>query len=155
MTPLAHDCRVLKSIDEILSIRTEWDRLWVDARAGYLLSFSYFYESWNTIHRPQGAELCCVVLYENARLLAALPMVLLRGKLKLWKCAVICSPEAAEGCDILIERAVESQAIANALLKKFLRSARPDVVSFNFVKAGCHLEIAIQALASLRIVEAY
>src|SRR3984957_15181153 len=155
MTPLAHDCRVLKSIDEILSIRTEWDRLWVDARAGYLLSFSYFYESWNTIHRPQGAELCCVVAIENGRLLAVLPMVLLREKFKLSKYAAICSPEAAEGCDILIERTAESPVIATALLKKFLISARPDIVNFFFVKSGCHLEIAIQSLASLRIVRAY
>ena len=155
MTPLAHDCRVLKSIDEILSIRTEWDRLWVDARAGYLLSFSYFYESWNTIHRPQGAELCCVVAIENGRLLAVLPMVLLREKLKVSKYAAICSPEAAEGCDILIERTAESPVIATALLKKFLISARPDVVSFFFVKSGCHLEIAIQSVASLRIARTY
>jgi CelD/BcsL family acetyltransferase involved in cellulose biosynthesis len=152
---LTRDCRILKSIDEVLSIRTEWDRLWLDARAGYLLSFSYFYESWNTIHRPQGAELCCVVSFENGRLLAVLPMVLLRGKVKLWKSAVICSPEAAEGCDILIERTAESQAIATALLKVFLICAGPDVVSFFFVKLGCHLEIAIQSLASLRIISSY
>jgi CelD/BcsL family acetyltransferase involved in cellulose biosynthesis len=152
---LTRNCRILKSIDEVVSIRAEWERLWLDARAGYLLSFSYFYESWNTIHRPQEAELCCVVSFENGRLLAVLPMVLLREKLKVSKYAVICSPEAAEGCDILIERTAESQVIATALLKKFLISARPDVVSFFFVKSGCHLEIAIHSLASLRIVRTY
>jgi CelD/BcsL family acetyltransferase involved in cellulose biosynthesis len=147
---LARNCRILKTIDDVVSIRTEWDRLWVDARAGYLLSFSYFYESWNTVHRPQGADLCCAVFCENDRLLAVLPMVLLRGR--LWKHAAICSPEAAEGCDILIERTTESQAIATALLKKFLISARPDVINFFFVKSGCHLEIAIQILARLSFV---
>jgi CelD/BcsL family acetyltransferase involved in cellulose biosynthesis len=152
---LADKCRILKNIDEVASIRAEWDRLWIDARAGYLLSFSYFYESWNTIHRPQGAELCCVVAFENGRLLAVLPMVLPRDKRKAAKYAVICSPEAAEGCDILIERTIESQAVATALLKKFLISARPDVVSFFFVRSGSHLEIAIQSLASLRIVRTY
>jgi hypothetical protein len=147
---LARNCQILKSIDDVVSIRTEWDRLWVDARAGYSLSFSYFYESWNTVHRPQGAELCCAVFCENDRLLAVLPMVLLRGK--VWKRAAICTPEAAEGCDILIERTTESQPIATALLKKFLMSARPDIINFFFVKSGCHLEIAIQSLASLRSV---
>jgi CelD/BcsL family acetyltransferase involved in cellulose biosynthesis len=151
---LVQNCRILKSSDEIISIGTEWDRLWVDARAGYSLSFSYFCESWNSIHGPQGAELCCVVSCDNGRLLAALPMVLLRGRLGLWKHAVICSPEAAEGCDILIKRTTESQAIATALLKKFLMSARPDMVSFFFVKSGCHLDIAIRSIASLRIVSA-
>jgi CelD/BcsL family acetyltransferase involved in cellulose biosynthesis len=155
VTLLAHDCRILKSIDEVVSIKTEWERLWLDARAGYLLSFSYFYESWNTIHRPQGAELCCAVAFENGRLLAVLPMVLLRDKVKVSKYAAICSPEAAEGCDMLIERTTESQAIATALLRKFLISTRPDVVSFFFVKSGCQLEIAIQSLASLRIVKVY
>jgi CelD/BcsL family acetyltransferase involved in cellulose biosynthesis len=152
---LVNNCRILKSTDEVVSIRTEWDRLWVDAQAGYWLSFSYFYESWNTIHRPQGAELRCVVSYEHGRLLAALPMVLLRSRVKLWKYAAICSPEAAEGCDILIERSAESQAIATALLRKFLISAHPDMVGFSFVKLGCHLEVAIQSIASLRIVNAY
>jgi CelD/BcsL family acetyltransferase involved in cellulose biosynthesis len=150
---LPHSYRILKSIDDVVSIRTEWDRLWVCARAGYSLSFSYVYESWNTILRPQGAELCCVVLIENDRLLAALPMVLLRGK--VCKCASICTPAAAEGCDILVERSTTSQAIANALLEKLLISARPDLINFYFVKSGCHLELAIQSLARLRIVEAY
>jgi CelD/BcsL family acetyltransferase involved in cellulose biosynthesis len=152
---LADNCRILKSIDEVVSIRSEWDRLWFGAQAGYLLSFSYFYESWNTIHRPQGAELCCVVSFQNDCLHAVLPMVLLRDKAKISKYAVICSPEAAEGCDILIERATGSQAIATALLKKLLISARPDVVSFFFMKSGCHLEIAIQSLGGLRIVRTY
>ena len=155
MTPLPRDCRVLKSIDDVVAIRTQWDRLWVDARAGYFLSFSHIYETWNTIRRPQGAEFCCVVSFENGRLLAALPMVLLRGRLKLWKCAAFCSPEAAEGCDILIERTAGSEAIASALLKKFLTSARPDMVRFYFVKSGSHLQMAIQSLGSLRIAEAY
>jgi CelD/BcsL family acetyltransferase involved in cellulose biosynthesis len=84
-----------------------------------------------------------------------LPMVLRRGKLRLWKCAAICSPEAAEGCDILIERTAGSEVIATALLQKFLISARPDMVSFYFVKSGSHLQIAIQSLASLRIVTTY
>jgi CelD/BcsL family acetyltransferase involved in cellulose biosynthesis len=148
-----HSCRILKNIDDVVSISTEWDRLWVSARAGYSLSFSYVYESWNTIHRPQGAELCCVVSIENDRLLAALPMVLLRGK--VCKYASICTPEAAEGCDILVERSTTSQAIANALLEKLLMSARPDLINFHFVKSGCHLELAIQSVARLRIVEAY
>jgi CelD/BcsL family acetyltransferase involved in cellulose biosynthesis len=152
---LVQNCRTLKSIDEVLAIRSEWDRLWVDARAGYSLSFSYFWESWNTIHRPQGAELYCVVSRDNGRLLAALPMVLLRGRLRLWKHAVICTPEAGEGSDILIEGNTESQAMANALLQKFLISARPDMVSFFFVKSGCHLDIAIRSIASLRIVGAF
>lgn len=152
---IAQSCRTLKNIDELISIRNEWERLWIAARAGYSLSFSYIYESWNIIHRPQGADLCCAVLFESGRLLAALPMVLLRGRLKLWKHAVICSPEAAEGCDILIERATESQAIASELLRQLLISANPDMVSFFFVKSGCHLETAIERLARLRVVETF
>jgi CelD/BcsL family acetyltransferase involved in cellulose biosynthesis len=155
MTPLVHHYRIFQRIDDLVSIKTEWDRLWVDARAGYSLSFSYVYESWNTIHSAQGAEFRCAVAFENDRLLAALPMVLLRGTVKVWKYAVICSPEAAEGCDILIERTPESQAIAGALLRKFLICTRPDVVSFFFMKSGCHLEAAIQSVASLRVLNSF
>jgi CelD/BcsL family acetyltransferase involved in cellulose biosynthesis len=150
---LTYNCQILTRMDDVVSIRAEWDRLWVDARAGYLLSFSYFYESWNTIHRPQGAELCCAVAIAGGRLLAALPMVLQRGK--VWKHALMCSPDAAEGCDILIERNTESHVVATALLKKFLMFARPDMINFFFVKSGSHLQIAIQSIASLRIVDAF
>jgi CelD/BcsL family acetyltransferase involved in cellulose biosynthesis len=147
-----HNCQILKSIGEVIAIKSEWERLWLDARAGYSLSFSYCFESWNTIHHPQGAELYCAVSRDGARLLAVLPMVLLRGRLELSKRAVVCSPEAAEGCDILITRTPESQVIAIALLKNFLMSARPDVVSFFFVKSGSHLDTAVRSITSLRIV---
>jgi CelD/BcsL family acetyltransferase involved in cellulose biosynthesis len=147
--------RVLTSAEDIVSIKTEWDRLWVDARAGYQLSFSYVYQSWTTIHSPQRSEFCCVVAYQNGRLVAALPMVLLRGKIKLWKYAAICSPDSAEDSDMLIERSGESQAIATGLLEKFLTFARPDVVKFFFVKSGCHLDTAIRRLTSLRLVDSF
>ena len=100
-----------------------------------------------------GGVLLCSFM-ANGRLLAALPMVLLRGRLRLWKHAVICGPEAAEGCDILIERTTESRAIAAALLCHFLLSACPDMVSFFFVKSGCHLDIAIRDIG-LRFVVAF
>jgi CelD/BcsL family acetyltransferase involved in cellulose biosynthesis len=97
MTSPVHNCRILRSIDDLVAIKSEWERLWAAARADYSLSFSYVYESWNTIHRPQGAEFCCAVAFAEDRLLGALPMVVLRGAIKLLKYAVICSPEAAEG----------------------------------------------------------
>jgi CelD/BcsL family acetyltransferase involved in cellulose biosynthesis len=147
--------RVLTSAEDIVSIKTEWDRLWVDARAGYQLSFSYVYQSWTTIHSPQRSELCCVVAYQDGRLVAALPMVLLRGKVKLWKYAAICSPDSAEDSDMLIERSSDSHATATRLLEKFLTFARPDVVRFFFVKWGCHLDTAIRRLTSLRLVDSF
>jgi CelD/BcsL family acetyltransferase involved in cellulose biosynthesis len=145
--------RILKSTDELMSIRAQWDRLWAEAGAEYFLSFSSVSECWNSIYRPQGAALRCAVVCDNHRLLGVLPMILRRPG--LWKIARTCGPGSAEGCDMLIERCAESHAIAGALLTQFLLLARPDHVEFQFVKLGCALEIAIQSIPSLHIIETW
>ncbi len=146
-----HRFAIIQSTEDLLSIQAEWDRLWIDAQAAYFLSFPFIYECWNTIHRPQGATLCCAVAYGNNRLLAVLPMVLQRRK--LWMAATTGGPRAAENCDILIERSAQSQALARALLEEFLKLSQPDFIEWEFVKAGSHLETAIQSTPSLRIIE--
>jgi CelD/BcsL family acetyltransferase involved in cellulose biosynthesis len=145
--------RILKCADELMSIRAQWDRLWAESGAEYFLSFSSVYESWNRIHRPQGAALRCAVVCDNHRLLGVLPMILRRRR--LWKIAGVCGPGSAEGCDMLIERSAASHATASALLAKFLLLARPDYVDFEFVKLGCALERAIQSIPSLHIIETW
>ena len=145
--------RILKSADELVSIRAQWDRLWAETGAEYFLSFPSVYECWNRIYRPQGAALRCAVICDNHRLLGVLPMVLRRPR--LWKIAGTCGPGSAEGCDMLIEQSAESHAIACALLTQFCVLARPDFVDFQFVKLGCALEIAIQGIPSARILETW
>jgi len=145
--------RILKSTDELLAIKPEWDRLWAAARAEYFLSFSSMYQSWNTIHRPQGAVLRCAVACDQQRLLAVLPMILHRHR--LWQTASTCGPRATECCDILIARSAESQAIASALLEKFLVLVRPDHLEFDFVKLGSHLETAMRTVRGLRVIETW
>lgn len=145
--------RVLKSADELMSIRAQWERLWAEAGAEYFLSFSSVYECWNRIYRPQGAALRCAVVCDKHRLLGVLPMILRRPR--LWKIAGACGPGSAEGCDMLIERGSESHAIACALLTQFLLLARPDYVVFQFVKLGCALEIAIRSSPGDHIIETW
>ena len=139
------DYRILTSCDDLVSIRAQWDRLWAEAGAEYFLGFSSVYESWNRIHRPQGAVLRCAVVFDDEqRLLGVLPMILHRPG--WWKIAGTCGPGSAEGCDMLIERSAKSHQIAAALLAKFVSLARPDYVDFKFVKLGCALETAIQSI---------
>ncbi|MDB6014869.1 MAG: family N-acetyltransferase [Gammaproteobacteria bacterium] len=145
--------RILTSADELMSIRSQWDRLWGEAGAEYFLSFSSVCESWNRIYRPQGAALRCAVVCDHHRLLGVLPMILRRPR--LWKIAGTCGPRSAEGCDMLIERSTESHAIASALLTKFLLLARPDYVDFEFVQVGCALESAIQSIPRVHIIETW
>jgi CelD/BcsL family acetyltransferase involved in cellulose biosynthesis len=139
---------LLQNIDEVESIRADWERLWICARAAYFLSFPFVRASLEIIHRPQGATLCCAVAFENDRLVAVLPMVLQRRK--LWKAATPCTPRAAEGCDILIARSANSVDIAAALLREFVKLARPDFLEFDFVKFGSHLDGAIRNMESVR-----
>jgi CelD/BcsL family acetyltransferase involved in cellulose biosynthesis len=139
---------LLQNIDEVESIRADWERLWICARAAYFLSFPFVRASLEIIHRPQGATLCCAVAFENDRLVAVLPMVLRRRK--LWKAATPCTPRAAEGCDILIARSANSVDIAAALLREFVKLARPDFLEFDFVKFGSHLDGAIRNMESVR-----
>jgi CelD/BcsL family acetyltransferase involved in cellulose biosynthesis len=145
--------RILTSADELMSIRSQWDRLWAEAGAEYFLSFSSVCESWNRIHRPQGAALRCAVVCDQHRLLGVLPMILRRRR--WWKIAGSCGPGSAEGCDMLIERSTESNAIACPLLTKFLLLARPDYVDFEFVPLGCALESAIQSIPGVHIIETW
>ena len=145
--------RILTSADELMSIRSQWDRLWAEAGAEYFLSFPSVCESWNRIHRPQGAALRCAVVCDQNRLLGVLPMILRRPR--LWKIAGTCGPGSAEGSDMLIERSTESHAIASALLTKFLLLARPDYVDFEFVQLGCALQIAIQSIPGVHIIETW
>jgi CelD/BcsL family acetyltransferase involved in cellulose biosynthesis len=145
--------RILTSADELMSIRSQWDRLWAEAGAEYFLSFSSVCESWNRIHRPQGAALRCAVVCDQHRLLGVLPMILRRRR--WWKIAGTCGPGSAEGCDMLIERSTESNAIASPLLTKFLLFARPDYVDFEFVPLGCALESAIQGIPGVHIIETW
>jgi CelD/BcsL family acetyltransferase involved in cellulose biosynthesis len=147
------DYRVLKSVDELVSIRDPWERLWAEAGAEYFLGFSSVYESWNRIHRPQGAALRCAVAFDSHRLVGVWPMVVRRPR--LWKIAGPCGPGSAEGCDMLIERSADCRAAASALLGKFLSLARPDYLELKFVKLGSALELAIQSLPSVRTVETW
>jgi CelD/BcsL family acetyltransferase involved in cellulose biosynthesis len=145
--------RILTSVDELLSIKTQWDRLWAEAEAEYFLCFSCMHQSWNAIHRPQSAELCCVVVCDKDRLLGVLPMITRRYT--YWKHATTCGPRAAEGFDMLIAKSPESPAVATALLENLLKLARPDYVWFEYVRQGSHLEIAIQRVPSLRIIDTW
>jgi len=143
---------LLRSTAQLLAAQAAWDRLWIAAQAPYVLGFRFAFESWNCIHQPQGAALCCAVAYDAQRLVAVLPMVLRRRK--LWMAATTGGPRAAENCDILIEPGPRSPALATALVAEFCRLARPDFIEWDFVKAGSHLDLALQGNPGLHVARA-
>ena len=136
-----------------MSIRAEWDRLWTESGAEYHLSFFGILHSWSEIHRPQGAALCCAVVFDGGELLGVLPMISHRHRFS--KTAASCGPGSAEGNDMLLKKSGESRAIAAALLQKFLTLARPDYLRLNFVRLGSDLGIAIQSLPKRRIISSW
>jgi len=145
--------RILRSIEELTSIKTQWDALWAETGAEYYLSFSGIQHSWNEIHRPQGAALCCAVAFDEHDLLGILPMILQRHKFA--KTAASCGPGSAEGCGMLVKKSKESQAIATALMQNFLRSVRPDYLLLNFVRLGSDLEVALQSVSSRDVINTW
>jgi CelD/BcsL family acetyltransferase involved in cellulose biosynthesis len=143
--------RVLRTEEELMSVKAEWDRLWAESAAEYFLSHSAIVESWNKIHRPQGAKLCCAIVVNQGGLVGVLPLILNRRW--TWTVASSCTPHAAECCDMIIKRQAGSSELAIALLRKAIEIARPDSMYFDFVPSGTHLDVAIRAIPWLRIDE--
>jgi CelD/BcsL family acetyltransferase involved in cellulose biosynthesis len=146
-------CRLLTSSEELRAIRPQWDALWARSDAEYILSFGSMYESWNTVHRPKGAALCCGVLTDSSGLRAVLPLVIYRRR--FWRVASTCGPRAAEPPDILIEERPESAALAIRLLQNSLRLVRPDLLEFEFVRVGSYLETALRSISPTQYVDTW
>jgi len=145
--------RILQTEVELVSIKAEWDRLWVESEAEYFLSHAAILESWNIIHRPQGARLCCAIAMDGERLVGVLPLILNRRW--AWSVASTCTPHASECCDMIVKRQPGSSELAIALLRKAIEIARPDSVYLDYVLGGTHLDIAIRANRWLRIDETW
>jgi CelD/BcsL family acetyltransferase involved in cellulose biosynthesis len=144
---------ILRSIEELSSIKVQWDGLWAETGAEYYLSFSSIQHCWNEIHRPQGASLCCAVVFDNHDLLGVWPMILHRYKFT--SIAKTCGPGSAEGCGLLIKKSSESPVIATALLQNFLTLVRPDYLQLEFVRLGSALEVALQSLPSRGMINTW
>jgi CelD/BcsL family acetyltransferase involved in cellulose biosynthesis len=151
--PVGRAFRILQTDLELMSIKAEWDRLWAESEAEYFLCHSAIVESWNTIHRPQGAKLCCAVVMDQERLVGVLPMILNRRW--AWTVASTCTPHASECCDMIIKRQTGSSELATALLRKAIEIVRPDSMYFDYVPSGNHLDSAIRAIPWLRIDETW
>ena len=140
---------ILRTRDELLAIRGEWEALWARSHGDYYLSFVSCLLSWDTTHAPQGRKLACAVAYNDGHIVAILPMTTHRRQ--LWTIAATLGPEAAEGCDIL--QAQETTPELGLMLLRFLmRKVRPDVLNLPFVRAGNVLDRAVLSLPNFRVV---
>ena len=143
--------RILQTDVELRSVKAEWDRLWAESEAEYFLCNAAIVESWNTIHRPQGAKLCCAIVMDQERLVGALPMI--RSRRWAWTVTSPCTPQTSECYDMIIKRQTGSSQLAAALMQKAIEIVRPDWMYFDYVPRGTHLDVAIQAIPWLRIDE--
>jgi len=142
---------ILRDMNDLSFIRSEWDSLWRRSNATYYLSFASCLQSWQSIHEPLERHLACIVLREKSRLQAILPMVIYRRG--LWRIGRTVGPNAAEGCDILAEPHAAT-ALGIAALNRFLQDMRPDFIDLPFVRTGSLLDRAIANLPKLRVLEA-
>ena len=142
---------VVRDANDLSLIRPEWETLWQRSNATYYLNFASCLQSWQSIHAPLGRNLACIVVRENSRVQAILPMVIYRRG--LWRIGRTLGPNAAEGCDILAEPRAAT-ALGSAALNRFLHDMRPDFIDLPFVKADSLLDRAIASLPRLRVLEA-
>jgi CelD/BcsL family acetyltransferase involved in cellulose biosynthesis len=151
--PIENRCCILTSSEQLLRIRPQWEALWSRSSAEYVLSFASIYQSWNIIHRPRGAALCCAILTDGTGLYAVLPLVIYRRR--LWRTASTCGPRAAEPPDVLVDDGPESAALARTLLLNALRLSRPDLLEFELVRVGSHLELALRSISPARYIDTW
>lgn len=69
----------------------------------------------------------------------------------LWTIAQALGPEAAEGCDILVEKHAGAE-IGIKTLQRFMTDVRADVMNFPFVIVGSPLDVAIKASRKFHVV---
>ena len=143
------DFELVRSRDQLVALRAEWDALWACSHGDYYLSFVSCLLSWDTTHAPQRRKLTVGVARANGAVVGILPMTTHRRR--LWTIAATLGPEAAEGCDILVASAAAPE-IATALLRFTMRAARADVLSLPFVRGGNMLDRAVLALRAYRVV---
>ncbi len=132
---------IVRTTEDFIALRPEWEALWRHSPGTYYLSFASCLASWQTTHRPLGRTLQCAVLREAGAIRAILPMV--GGRKGLWTVSRTLGPEAAEGCDILMER----DAAANwgtAILERFILAVRPDILDLPYVTANGALDVAVR-----------
>ena len=133
---------VLRTTEELVALRPQWEALWLRSPGAYYLSFASCLESWRTTHQPLGRALRCAVLREGDVVRAILPMV---GQRKgLWTVARSLGPEAAEGCDILMGRD-DAPTWGALIFERFIAAVRPDILDLPFVTADSPLDVAIRA----------
>ena len=140
---------ILHTRSQLLAVRDEWEMLWARSEGAYFLNFSSCLHSWDLVHQPQGRRLYCAILRQDGRIVAILPLVCQRRA--LWTIALALGPEAAEGCDILVEKNAAA-GIGTQILQRFIAAARPDIMNFAFVVAGSALDVAIKASRKFHVV---
>jgi CelD/BcsL family acetyltransferase involved in cellulose biosynthesis len=140
---------LLRTRDQILAIRQEWEALWARSHGDYYLSFVSCLLSWDTTHAPQARSLTCAVARDNGAIVAILPMSTKRRR--LWTFAIMLGPEAAEGCDVLQANDAPA-ALGQALVRFYMRASGADVLDLPFVRAGNVLDQAVLAVPNFHAV---
>ena len=143
------DHELVTTRQDLLSLRGEWDALWMHSHGDYYTSFASCLAALDEVHAPAGHALRCAIARDDGRLVAVLPMALKRKG--LWRVAVTLGPDAAEGCDIVVAEG-EPAGTALALLRFFLRRGGADVLDLPFLRGGNALDRAVEACGAFRTV---
>ncbi len=141
------DFELLRTRDDLLAIREQWETLWARSHGDYHLSFLSCLLSWDTTHAPRNRKLVVAVARTQGRLAAVLPMTTHRRA--LWTVAVLLGPEAAEGGNLLQARDAAPE-LAPAILRFLMRAAKPHLLNLSFVRSGNALDRAVLGLPNFR-----
>jgi len=134
------------------ALRPEWDALYERAAQPYFSqSFSWCWTSWQTVSRPRGRRLHCVIARRGSRIVLIWPFVIHR--LGAWSVVRPLGPETSEYSDVLVEEGAQAAARIAAAWKILRRTCQCDIITLPLVRSGSGLHLILSEEVAPAFVE--
>jgi CelD/BcsL family acetyltransferase involved in cellulose biosynthesis len=130
--------RVVTSEQELRALQPEWDALHAGARGAYYsLSFAWCLCGWETVAKPRGRILHCIVGTDEGRIVLVWPLV--RQHRATWSIIRPLNGESSEYSDVLVEDTPDADSrVARAW--DFVKDSHAcDILRLPFVREGSRL----------------
>lgn len=136
---------VVTDAQALIGLQPEWDELYARAGAPYLSqSFAWCRCAWETMARPRGARLFCIVVRREGRLALVWPLVVIRRR-RFWR-AVTALGGVEDYADLLIEEAPDRADLVTIAWQALRDHCRADLVHLARVRVDTPLyEVLIRA----------
>ncbi|MBV9734296.1 MAG: GNAT family N-acetyltransferase [Acidisphaera sp.] len=139
--PAGHAVSIVEHEGDFLDLREEWRRLFARARTPYASQgFEWSRCVWETMLRPRGGRLRCVVIRAGGRLRLAWPTAVLPHH-RFW--SVLVPLGSGEYTDVLAEDGPDARELAASAWKALRSRCRADFIFLERVRVGSLLSVAL------------